>query len=263
MTQSNSHDSRAETNQTTTAEEGREVGEAIYRAERITKDYVIHSGSISVLKGVEFQIHRGEIISVVGMSGVGKSTLLNILGLLDTPTSGRLVYRGRDESLRDRDLTTLNARRRAEVRNREFGFVFQFYHLLPDLSVLENVLLPAMISHRGGAYRKLRKELTARANALLEQVGIASRRDFSPTRLSGGERQRAAIARALMNEPEILFCDEPTGNLDTATGEKIHKVLLELNRSTAVALVLVTHEGSLANLADRKLSMRDGLFVEA
>lgn len=233
----------------------------VYRAQQVMKEYRSNSVVVPVLKGVDLEIRRGEILSIIGHSGVGKSTLLNLLGLLDAPTSGQLIYNGRDQSLRGCDLTGLSLKAKARVRNQEFGFVFQFYHLLPDLNVLENVLLPAMILKGRSDFRRERASLEAKANQLLERVGILARRDFSPNQLSGGERQRAAIARALMNDPQIVFCDEPTGNLDTATGGRIHELILDLNRAYSVSFVLVTHDHDLADLAHRKLTMRDGLFV--
>jgi len=235
-------------------------GGLIYSAVDIQKKYHSKRVSISVLNGINLDIRRGEILSIVGMSGVGKSTLLNILGLLDAPTSGRLMYHGRDKAISGLDLTTLSLQRKAHVRNREFGFVFQFYHLLPDLSVLENVVLPSMILYTSKEFKARRSEINSRAEMLLEQVGIANRKNFPPTQLSGGERQRAAIARALMNQPQVVFFDEPTGNLDTRTGQKIHSMLMELNATTDVAFIFVTHDDSLANLADRKIFMRDGVF---
>ena len=140
--------------------------------------------------------------------------------------------------------------------------MFQFYHLLPDLNLLENVLLPSMILYSRLAFRGQRSQLEKKAEELLERVGIAQRKDFYPTQLSGGERQRAAIARALMNDPQIVFCDEPTGNLDTVTGERIHELIVELNRMTSVSFILVTHDEGLSNLAHRRLVMRDGVLVE-
>ncbi len=233
---------------------------AIYSARSIHKEYHANRVTYPVLKGVDLDVHEGEIVSIVGMSGVGKSTLLNVLGLLDLPTSGTLTFCARNTE-KPLDLARLSARQRAEIRNREFGFVFQSYHLLPDLSVAENVLLPAMIQYRTARYSRMAKELRQRADSLLDMVGLSERREFSPGRLSGGERQRTAIARALMNEPRVVFCDEPTGNLDTETGEKIHAMMLDLNHRTKTAFVLVTHDLSLAGLAHRKLHMRDGLFV--
>ncbi|MBI4606271.1 MAG: ABC transporter ATP-binding protein [Planctomycetes bacterium] len=236
--------------------------DVIYCARKLTKEYRSSGVVVHVLMGLNLDIHRGEILSIVGHSGVGKSTLLNLLGLLDAPTSGSLVYRGRDESLAGADLAKMDIGSKARVRNREFGFVFQFYHLLPDLSVLENVLLPAMILHGRGAFRSRRRELEAKAEGLLDRVGILERKRFPPTRLSGGERQRAAIARALVNDPQIVFCDEPTGNLDTVTGEKIHDLMRELNGGLGASFVIVTHDLDLAGIAHRKLTMRDGVFVD-
>ena len=216
--------------------------------------------SVPVLRGCDLDVRRGEILSIVGLSGVGKSTLLNIMGLLDKPTKGELLYRGRDSEFHGRDLNRLDRRRRCKIRNREFGFVFQFYHLLPDLNVVENVLLPAMILRSRSRFRRERPDLEKRARGLLERVGISDRAEFPPGKLSGGERQRCAIARALMNEPELVLCDEPTGNLDTATGETIHELMLELNRETGTAFVIVTHDNGLAAIGHRTFHMRDGLF---
>jgi lipoprotein-releasing system ATP-binding protein len=234
----------------------------IYSARKIVKEYRSNRVVIPVLKNIDLDLHHGEILSIVGHSGVGKSTLLNLLGLLDAPTSGSLMYHARDESIDGSDLSKLTKKTTARIRNREFGFVFQFYHLLPDLNLLENVLLPAMILYSRLAFRAKRKELTDKAKELLERVGIAQRQDFYPTQLSGGERQRAAIARALMNDPQVVFCDEPTGNLDTITGGKIHELITELNDLTNVSFILVTHDEELARLAHRRLVMRDGVFVE-
>jgi lipoprotein-releasing system ATP-binding protein len=231
----------------------------VYSAKGIRKDYRMNRVVIPVLKGLDLEIRRGEIVSIVGQSGVGKSTLLNILGLLDAPTSGKLIYYGREGS--GADLGNLDLRARARIRNREFGFVFQFYHLLPDLSAIENVLLPSMILYSRSEFQSRRPELQRKAEEILDRVGILARKDFYPHQLSGGERQRAAIARALMNDPQLVFCDEPTGNLDTATGEKIHALILDLNRDLAVSFILVTHDEGLAGLAHRRLPMRDGLFV--
>jgi lipoprotein-releasing system ATP-binding protein len=228
----------------------------------LKKEYRVHRNPVPVLRGIDLKVFSGEILAILGHSGVGKSTLLNLLGLLDAPSGGRIVYHGRDGRFQGLDLTGLGLREKALIRNRHFGFVFQFYHLLPDLSVLENVLLPAMIFLDTREYRRRREELRGRAEGLLDRVGILPRRDFPPNRLSGGERQRAAIARALLNEPEIVYCDEPTGNLDSLTGEKIHQLMLELNRDLGVAFVLVTHDEELARHAHRRLRMRDGQFED-
>ncbi len=237
--------------------------ETIYSARSVFKDYRIQRVTLRVLRGLDLDIRRGEVLAIVGHSGVGKSTLLNILGLLDSPTSGSLLYYGRAGSPAGRDLTALPAAEKAALRNREFGFVFQFYHLLPDLNVVENVLLPVMISHGWSSYRAIRAEALRKARELLERVGVADRMEFQPAQLSGGERQRVAIARALINDPQVVFCDEPTGNLDTVTGKRIHDLILELNRTLGVTFVIVTHDQELAALAHRRLTMRDGKFVSA
>ena len=164
------------------------------------------------------------------------------------------------EHIHRQDITRLRRAEKALIRNQHFGFVFQFYHLLPDLTVLENIILPSMIFLTGRQFRKERPQLKKRAEKLMERVEILSRRDFPPTRLSGGERQRAAIARALLNQPEIIFCDEPTGNLDSQTSETIHKLILELNQEMGATFVLVTHDEELARHAHRQLRMRDGQF---
>ena len=228
----------------------------------VRKEYRIHQEPVPVLRGLDLKIFRGEILAILGNSGVGKSTLLNLLGLLDVPTGGRIVYMGRDPRFRGRDLTTLSLAEKARLRNLHFGFVFQFYHLLPDLTVQENVLLPAMISRSRREYGQARRSLVERADRLLDRVGILARRHFPPTRLSGGERQRAAIARALLNEPEIVYCDEPTGNLDSQTGGLILELILELNRETGTSFILVTHDEDLARNAHRRLRMRDGRFED-
>lgn len=238
-------------------------GQPLIEAQRLEKEYRVHGNPVPVLRGIDLRILPGEILAILGHSGVGKSTLLNLLGLLDAPTGGKIVYRGRDPRFHGADLTALSLAEKALIRNRHFGFVFQFYHLLPDLTVLENVLLPSMITLKAAEFRRRRGELTARAERLLSRVGILERGGFPPTRLSGGERQRAAIARALLNQPEIVYCDEPTGNLDSVTGEKIHQLMLELNRELGATFVLVTHDEELARHAHRRLRMRDGRFEDA
>lgn len=237
-------------------------GQALYSVRDVHKDYQMQGVKVPVLRGCNMDVHHGEILSIIGVSGAGKTTLLNIMGLLDNPTSGELIYNGRDKSLVGSNLADLELAKKCSMRNRHFGFVFQFYHLLPDLTVIENVLLPSMIALSYGEYRSQRSRLQEHARELLDRVGVLDRSDFPPSRLSGGERQRVAIARALMNDPELVFCDEPTGNLDTGTGERIHQLILELNSELGTGFILVTHNQGLANLASRILTMNDGRFEE-
>ena len=204
---------------------------------------------VQVLKGIDLTVDKGQTISVMGASGVGKSTLLNIMGALDRPTSVDVLYR-------DSPLSGLDDRRLASMRNRFVGFVFQSHHLLPEFSALENVMLPALI---GGVNRI---EAQKRAEALLEEVGLGSRLGHKPGELSGGEQQRAAIVRALVQTPEAILADEPTGNLDTKTAEEVFEVLLTLNRSRGTAIVMVTHNERLSSRLERRLQMVDGKIFE-
>jgi lipoprotein-releasing system ATP-binding protein len=209
---------------------------------------------LSVLRGVSFAINDGEFVAIRGSSGSGKSTLLHILGLLDRPSGGRVLYQGVD-------LTSASEAKRTQLRSTEFAFVFQFYYLLPELSALENVLMPAMIA--GAAAKSLprgKPERKERALHLLDRVGLMPRQKHRPHQLSGGERQRVALARALMNQPRLVFCDEPTGNLDSKTSEGIHRLMLELNEGLGQAFLVVTHEPAMAAAAKRQLTMVDGLI---
>lgn len=216
----------------------------------IHKSYRLVGKVLHVLKGIDFKMIKGEVICIVGPSGAGKSTLLHILGGLDKPSQGKVIL---DED----DLYSLSDSERANVRNRKVGFIFQFYHLLPEFNVLENVMMPALISDEKRKTDKFRQ----RAKVLLKQVGLQDRWQHKPNQLSGGEQQRVAIARALMNEPEIIFCDEPTGNLDSQTGEGIIQLLKELNQENKQALVIVTHDDSIGKLAHRTIHLRDGKIV--
>ena len=205
-------------------------------------------GTLKVLKGVDLSVGKSEVLSIMGASGAGKSTLLQILGTLSTPDEGSLEVDGTD-------VLALRGDALARFRNRRVGFVFQFHHLLPEFTALENVMIPALI---GGSSNK---EADAASRELLEKVGLKDRMGHKPSELSGGEQQRVAIARALVNSPAVLFADEPSGNLDTRTKEEIHSLLFELRDSLGQTIVIVTHDASLARLCDRTLYMKDGLFV--
>ncbi len=217
----------------------------------LTKSYRKGKNVVPVLGGVDFEVEHGELVAIVGSSGSGKSTLLHVLGLLDEPDAGMVQLEG--ARIDDRP-----DRRREEMRNRTFGFIFQFYHLLPELSTLENVLTPLMIRHGLWSYMSRRRRLRAEATALLERVGLGHRLDHLPAELSGGEMQRAAIARALAGGPEILLADEPTGNLDAATGQGVLELLRDLNRDRDLTMILVTHDTQIAQQADRTVRLAEG-----
>jgi lipoprotein-releasing system ATP-binding protein len=204
--------------------------------------------SLKVLKGVDFQASKGEVVAITGASGAGKTTLLEILGTLSTPDSGRLFIDGTD-------VLKLSGKELSAFRGQRIGFVFQFHHLLPEFSSQENVMIPALIA--GCSTREAREKATQ----LLNRVGLADRMSHKPAELSGGEQQRVAVARALVNKPAVLFADEPTGNLDSATKEEIHKLFFELREDLGQTIIIVTHDQSLASLCDRALVMKDGLFV--
>lgn len=205
-------------------------------------------GRLEVLKGIDFSADKAETVSIMGASGTGKSTLLQILGTLSTPDSGSLMIDGED-------VLRLRSDALASFRGRKIGFVFQAHHLLPEFTALENVMIPALIAGTAAS--------TARAEALrlLENLGLKDRASHKPAELSGGEQQRTAIARAIINRPSVLFADEPTGNLDSVTKQEIHKVFFDLRDSIGQTIVIVTHDPQLASLCDRRLEMKDGLFV--
>jgi len=227
----------------------------ILKVKNIHKSYTSDSQPLNVLRGVSFDVEEGGILTIVGTSGAGKSTLLHILGLLDTPDEGQITFR-------DTDLTSLSARRKASLRNREFGFVFQFYHLLPELNAMENVLLPAMVGHNLLSWTGAKKRLHDTAEAIIKSVGLWERRRHKPKQLSGGERQRIAIARALMNDPALVFCDEPTGNLDSKTSREIENIIWKLSRESGKTFIIVTHNWELAKKAGRVLTMVDGTLTQ-
>ena len=223
----------------------------LIRVEDLRKSYVVGDVTVHALRGVNLAMERGTFLAVVGASGSGKSTFMNILGLLDQPTSGHYWLAGEDVSGFDRD-------RRAILRNRTIGFVFQSFNLLPRTSALENVELPLLYN---GKHWPL-PERHRRARSLLEMVGLGGRLDHTPNQLSGGQQQRVAIARALVNEPELILADEPTGNLDSRTSVEIMEILQRLNRETGVTVVLITHEPDIAQYAQRMVAFRDGKVVK-
>jgi len=223
----------------------------ILRAKAVKKAFRMGQETSVVLKHVDLSVRSGEFVAIEGRSGSGKSTLLHILGALDAADSGTIEYNGQD-------LARLSSRQRSEIRNTQFGFVFQFYHLLPELNVMENTMLAPMIEYSWLGFRRRTSELKRRAAELLTELGLGHRMRHKVTVLSGGERQRVAIARALMNSPRVLFADEPTGNLDAETGRQIMGVLEKLHRQQGQTIVLVTHDRSLARQADRVLVLKDG-----
>jgi lipoprotein-releasing system ATP-binding protein len=219
---------------------------SILEAERLSKSFLSPSGeTIHVLRELTLSVAPGETIAIVGQSGVGKSTLLHVLGTLDRPSSGRVLFRGEDAFEKD-------AGELARFRGRSLGFVFQLHHLLPEFSALENVMMPGLLAAQP------RGELRDKAAALLDEAGLSARRDQRVGKLSGGERQRVAVARALMMDPPLVLADEPTGNLDPETGELVHELMLGLNRKRGAALVVVTHNFDLARRLGRALELRDG-----
>lgn len=205
-------------------------------------------GALKVLKGIDFNAGRSEVVSIMGASGAGKSTLLQILGSLSSPDAGSLVIDGVD-------VVGLKGKALADFRNRKVGFVFQFHHLLPEFTALENVMMPALIAGRA------RKEALKEAERLLTDMGLSERLDHKPSELSGGEQQRVAIARALINNPSVIFADEPSGNLDSKTKEEIHDLFFRLREKYGQTIIIVTHDPDLAKMCDRSLYMIDGQFV--
>lgn len=216
----------------------------VIQARNIHKSY----GKLHVLKGVDLDISRGEIVSIVGKSGAGKSTLLHILGTLDQADEGRLLVNGED-------ILKLSPRKLAAFRNGNIGFVFQFHHLLPEFTALENVYIPALIG------RQAEGKARERARELLDYLGLSGRLTHKPSQLSGGEQQRVAVARSLMNQPAIVFADEPSGNLDSASSQELHQLLFDLRRDFQQTFVIVTHNKELAAMSDRCLEMQDGRLI--
>jgi lipoprotein-releasing system ATP-binding protein len=215
------------------------------KAVNITRKY----GQLEVLKGVDIEIKKGEMVSIVGSSGAGKSTLLHILGTLDRPDSGSIW-------LNDQSVDELRGEKLAAFRNQHIGFVFQFHHLLPEFSALENISIPGWIAGTP------KKQVAARALELLSLLGLADRAEHKPNQLSGGEQQRVAVARALINQPDIIFADEPTGNLDSANAKELHQLFGTLRDRFNQTFLIVTHNEELAALSDRTLHMKDGVIVD-
>jgi lipoprotein-releasing system ATP-binding protein len=202
-------------------------------------------GTLEVLRGVDLEVKKGEVVSIVGPSGCGKSTLLHILGTLDKPDTGQIV-------INNKNLSELSGNKLASFRNKHIGFVFQFHHLLPEFTALENVCIPGWLSGRG------KTEVKTKAEELLKMLGLSARNENKPNQLSGGEQQRVAVARALINNPDIVFADEPSGNLDSANAQELHQLFFDLRKQFNQTFLIVTHNEELSQLSDRTLHMKDG-----
>lgn len=214
-------------------------------AEKIFKDYPSPEGPVTVLKGVDLSVSEGEMVFIVGRSGSGKSTLLHLLGGLDRASEGRIFFKGND-------LSQMNEKELALYRNRRIGYIFQFFHLLPELTLFENILLPSVMASRPDPER---------VRDLIRRMGLRGREEHFPSELSGGEQQRAAIARSLVNRPEIVFCDEPTGNLDDETAGVVMKLLREIHRESGAAFVIVTHDEAMASRSGLVYRLQDGVLI--
>ena len=214
------------------------------KVSQVTKSY----GQLQVLKGVDLEIKQGEIVSIVGASGAGKTTLLQLIGTLDNPDTGSITFLGTD-------ISSLKKKELAKFRNKNIGFVFQFHHLLPEFTALENVCIPGYVSE------KPKKQVEERAAELLDMLGLKDRMSHKPAELSGGEQQRVSVARALINSPEIILADEPSGNLDSKNAEELHNLFFKLRKEFNQTFVIVTHNEVLSDMSDRKLVMKDGVII--
>jgi len=219
------------------------MSEPLVSVQNVTKTFEHEGRSLEVLKGIDLDFDSGEMVTIVGPSGAGKSTLLHLIGTLDLPTEGRILYGGQD-------VTRLGSSELAEFRNRSIGFVFQFHHLLPEFTALENVMMPGLIQGR--------RRFEDRARQLLDEVGLSERLTHRPGELSGGEQQRVALARALLMEPKLVLADEPTGNLDSQTSASVHSLFFDLNRRHGITFLIVTHSRDFADMMPRRVSMKDG-----
>jgi len=219
------------------------MSDPLVTVQNVTKTFEHEGRSLEVLKGIDLEVGRGEMVTIVGPSGAGKSTLLHLIGTLDLPTEGQILYSGRD-------VTRLGSSELAEFRNRSIGFVFQFHHLLPEFTALENVMMPSLI--QGGG------RLEDRARQLLDEVGLTDRLTHRPGELSGGEQQRVALARALLMEPKLVLADEPTGNLDSQTSDSVQSLIFDLNQRHGITFLIVTHSRDFAEMMPRRVSMKDG-----
>ncbi|MCA9322372.1 MAG: ABC transporter ATP-binding protein [Planctomycetes bacterium] len=229
--------------------------DAVFRIQGLTRRYPLPGGGyLPVLRGVDLEVRPGELLVIQGRSGIGKSTLLHIMGLLDHADEGTLIFEGQD-------LGGASLSRRAATRASRIGFVFQFFYLLPEFTAFENVMVPGQIKHSVMGWMRHRSRARERALQVLDAVGLADRARHRPQQLSGGERQRVALARALFNEPAVLLCDEPTGNLDVKTSEYVHELLARLNRDTGQTMVIVTHDEAMTAHADRVVHIEDGRAV--
>jgi lipoprotein-releasing system ATP-binding protein len=221
------------------------MSDPLVTVQNVTKTFEHEGRSLEVLKGIDLEIGSGEMVTIVGPSGAGKSTLLHLIGTLDLPTEGRILYGGRD-------VTQLGSSDLAEFRNRSIGFVFQFHHLLPEFTALENVMMPGLIQGR--------RRMEDRARQLLDEVGLSERLTHRPGELSGGEQQRVALARALLMEPKLVLADEPTGNLDSQTSDSVQSLIFDLNQRHGITFLIVTHSRDFAAMMPRQVSMKDGLI---
>ena len=227
---------------------------ALLEAESLEKSYRLGKREINVLRGVDLQLHSGEMLALLGASGAGKSTLLHLLGLLDQPTQGRVLFDGMP-------VHDLSAPQQAALRHQKIGFVFQFYHLIPELTALQNVKLGQMMFRGPLSYLKHRRDVHQNAIELLESVGLLDRIEHRPAELCGGEKQRVAIARALIARPQVILADEPTGNLDSHTAEEVLDILFRINREQGISFVLVTHNEDLVRKCDRIVRLKDGRVI--